>query len=137
MDLDADTDLLHPLDEAAVEELLDLEVGTPEFEDAFWLAMTPAGLQSAPTTGAWVWFAGLPQALSLKALRLVALRRRLTALATAAIRHGAAAVAAELAMLLAAAARRSPADPVRSTAGPGRVAAVLTPRLSRPNPALA
>ncbi|OIQ86949.1 hypothetical protein GALL_312080 [mine drainage metagenome] len=137
MDLELDSDLLRSLDEAAVEELLALEVGTPEFEDAFWLAMTPAGLPSAPTTNAWVWFAGLPQALSLKALRLVALRRPLTALATAAIRHGAAAVAAELAMVLAAAARRSPADPVRSTAGPGRVAAVLNPRLSRPNPFLA
>ncbi|MDD4887742.1 MAG: hypothetical protein PHO64_12605, partial [Thiomonas sp.] len=40
LELDDDTDLLRPIDEAAVSAVLALEPGTPEFADAFWASMT-------------------------------------------------------------------------------------------------
>lgn len=135
MDLELDSDLLRSLDEAAVEELLALEVGTPEFEDAFWAAVTPTDLPCAPRAPIMVF--GLRAALLSKLFDRRVWRREFAAKARAAVLYDAAALSAALSALLVAAVRRlrNPVDPVRGIAG--RIAAILTPRLGRPNQLLA
>ncbi len=113
-----------------------LDPDSPEFADAFWDSVTPCDLPSAPPNE-WVWYAGLPQALSMKRLRLVALRRQIAADSRAAIGHCQRELALILKRLLLSRVeqmRYPPPDPVH---GKGRVAALLTPRLARPNSPLA
>ena len=114
----------------------ELEPGSPQFEDDFWAAVTPSGLPSAPPAGIVV--LGLAAALLAKRFDLVALATRLAAKAREAVLRDCLDLINELCSLLVVAAqkllRQLPPDPVRSS---GRVAAVLSPRFARPNPALA
>ena len=127
-ELDLGTDLLRPLDEGAVAAVLALEPGTPEFEAAFWGLFGGCDLpRSLPNQ--WVWLANLPQSLALRRLRLIALRRWISG-AHKALSAGAVPVRA-MAWLRRVGASWPP-DPVQCKAA--GVAAVLTPRLARPNP---
>ena len=130
-ELDDDTDLLRPLDEAAVSAVLALEPGTPEFEDAFWGMLGGCDLpRSLPNQ--WVWLANLPQSLAIKKLRLLALRRWISG-AYKALSAGAVPVRAMAPLRRVGASW--PPDPVQCKAA--GIAAVLTPRLARPNPSSA
>ncbi len=128
-ELDDDTDLLRPLDEAAVSAVLALEPGTPEFEDAFWGMLGGCDLpRSLPNQ--WVWLANLPQSLAIKKLRLLALRRWISG-AHKVLSAGPVRAVRPMAMLRSMDGARAP-DPVQCKAA--GIAAVLTPRLARPNP---
>ena len=131
LELDDDTDLTRPLDEAAVSAVLALEPGTPEFEGAFWGLFGDCDLPGSPPNQ-WVWLANLPQSLALRKLRLIALRGWISG-AYKALSAGTGPVRAIRPM---ATLRRVdgswPPDPVQCKAA--RIAAVLTPRLARPNP---
>lgn len=110
----------------------DLDPDSPEFDDAFWSSVTQSGLPSAPRNE-WVWYAGVPQALSMKRLRLVALGWQIAAASRDAIGHCRRELALILKRLLLSRVeqmRYPPPDPVH---GKGRVAALLTPRLAPPN----
>ncbi|HML80607.1 MULTISPECIES: hypothetical protein [Thiomonas] len=112
----------------------ELEPGSPQFEDAFWAAVTPTGLPSAPPAGIVV--LGLAAALLAKRFDLVALAARLAAKASEAVLRDCLDLTDELCSLLVAAGRQlrqPPSDPVRSSR---RVAAVLSPRFAHPDPAL-
>ena len=128
-ELDADTDLLRPLDEAAVSAVLALEPGTPEFEGAFWGLLGGCDLPGSPANQ-WVWLANLPQSLALKRLRLLALRRWISG-AHKVLSAGPVRAVRPMAMLRSMDGARAP-DPVQCKAA--GIAAVLTPRLARPNP---
>lgn len=128
-ELDADTDLLRPLDEAAVSAVLALEPGTPEFEGAFWGLFGGCDLPGSPPNQ-WVWLAHLPQSLALRRLRLLALRRWISG-AYKALSAGPVRAVRPMAMLLSMDGAWPP-DPVQCKAA--GIAAILTPRLARPNP---
>ena len=131
MDLEQ-ADLLQHADTCVWE---DLDPGSQEFEDAFWAAVMPSGLPSAPPAGIVVF--GLAAALLAKRFDLVALAARLAAKAVEAVLRGCLDLTDELCSLLVVAAQKlrwPPSDPVRSS---GRVSAVLTPRLARPNSQIA
>lgn len=128
-ELDADTDLLRPLDEGAVAAVLALDGGTQEFDDAFWGLFGGCDLPGS-RPNQWVWLANLPQSLALRKLRLIALRRWISGAykTTSCARRR----ASPLDGSLGGAHSSWPPDPVQcKTSG---VAAVLTPRLARPNP---
>ena len=113
-----------------------LDPESAEFDDAFWASVTQSGLPSSPRNE-WVWYAGLPQALSMKRLRLVALGWQIAAASREAIGHCRREFALMLKRLLLSRPdqmRYPPPDPVH---GKGRFAASLTPRLARPNSPLA
>lgn len=125
-ELDADTDLLRPLDEAAVSAVLALEPGTPGFDAAFWGLLGGCDLPGSPANQ-WVWLANLPQSLALRKLRLIALRRWISgAYKVLSVCAGPVRAVRPMATL-----GSWPPDPVQCTDG---IAAVLAPRLARPNP---
>jgi hypothetical protein len=128
-ELDDDTDLLRPLDEGAVAAVLALDGGTQEFDDAFWGLFGGCDLPGS-RPNQWVWLANLPQSLALKRLRLLALRRWISG---AHKTRSAAPVRAIRPMATLGHAHGSwPPDPVQCKAA--GIAAVLAPRLARPNP---
>ena len=140
MDLDFAAELEHAKGvwegeraEAIAEAFVLQEQGDAGFEDAFWAAVTPTDLPRAQHGASIVAF-GLRAALLSKFFDRRVWRQKFAAKARAAVLHDAAALSAALSALLVAAIwrLRNPVDPVRSIAG--RVAAVLTPRLGRPNP---
>ncbi len=108
-----------------------------EVEEEFWRAVSAAGFEAGPLNQ-WIWEAGLPQALELRRLRLLVARRWLVEVAAIVVRHLAGKLLLVAKVALEQRSQRSELLlPDAVTTCVRHVAAVLSPRLSRPNPALA